>query len=99
MAQFNSKIDCRYGAPMGQRGTKKSPCGRVRCFKVNLNSGGYADNGVYWGSGPPALYCADDDNGFQEFVRAESRDIAMLLFKLKHPDVVFKVMYRRPPTK
>jgi len=73
----------RYGAPMGRRsygtvGYEFAPRS-VRLFRVNLDGGGYDDGGAYWGIGEP-LYCATDDIGYREFIRAGCRfDAAALL--------------------
>src|SRR5690625_5179711 len=66
----------RYGAPMGRRsygtvGYEFAPRS-VRLFRVSLDGGGYDDGGAYWGIGEP-LYCATDDIGYREFIRAGCR--------------------------
>lgn len=80
--QFDN-VSCRYGAPMGRSsygtvGYEFEPRS-VRLFRVNIDNGGYDDGGAYWGHGEP-LYCATDDSGYREFIRAGSRfDAAALL--------------------
>ena len=80
-------VSCRYGAPMGRREdcyletTEKR---FVRLFRVRLDSGGYDDGGAYWGHGP-ALWCAEDDDGNRQFVRAVSRESAALLLNIPNP--------------
>lgn len=69
--QFN-EVNCSRGAPMGRPGWLSGPEGKVRLFRVNLDSGGYDDGGAYWGLGKP-LYCCTDDMNFRYFVRASTR--------------------------
>lgn len=80
--QFEN-VSGRYGAPLGRAsygtvGYEFAPRS-VRLFRVRIDSGGYDDGGAYWGHGAP-LYCATDDIGYREFIRAGSRfDAAALL--------------------
>jgi hypothetical protein len=60
----------------------------VRLFRVNLDSGGYDDGGAYWGFGG-TLWCAMDDDGSRQFVRAGSRESAA--FALDIPPNALKV--------
>ena len=81
--QFND-VSCKYGAPMGRRedGYLETRVRRfVRLFRVRLDSGGYDDGGAYWGIGTP-LFCAEDDDGNRQFVRAVSRRQACFLLDL-----------------
>lgn len=67
-------VSARFGAPMGRLSAPslhQSPRS-VRLFHVPLDSGGYDCGGAYWGLGA-ALYCATDDTGAMQFVRASSR--------------------------
>ena len=73
--------DCQspYGAPMGRLEWRDPPVpGRVRVFRVPINSGGYDRGGAYWGLGEP-LYCATDGEGFRTFTRAPDRTAALRL--------------------
>jgi hypothetical protein len=54
----------------------------VELFKVRLDSGGYDNGGAYWGTGAP-LYCATDNGGYCQFVRANSRAAAMVALELE----------------
>lgn len=67
------KLNCKYGAPMGRRSTPLT--GKCRLQKVPLDSGGYDSGGAYWGFGQ-TLWVAQDENGNQCFVRANSREQA-----------------------
>lgn len=81
MSKQFSAVSCRYGAPMGRRedGFLETDVRRfVRLFRVRLDSGGYDDGGAYWGSGT-ALWCAIDDDGNRQFVRAYHRTRAALV--------------------
>ncbi len=80
MPQFPN-VSSAYGAPMGRRGSALSPTGKVRLFRVRLNSGGYDAGGAYWGIGG-ALWCAEDDQGDWAFTRASSRVTAAAYFKI-----------------
>ncbi|KWN75016.1 hypothetical protein WM23_26710 [Burkholderia ubonensis] len=50
----------------------------MRLFRVRLDSSGYDDGGAYWGGGT-ALWCAIDDDGNRQFVRAYHRTRAALV--------------------
>lgn len=78
MQTFLSKIDCKYGAPMGRASYGPTLSGKVRLERVYLNSGGYDSGGAYWGTGAP-LYCASDSDGNQKFMRASKREAAKLM--------------------
>lgn len=94
MAQF-SKVNGRYGAPMGRRNTGHAPIDgpkSVRLFKVRIDSGGYDDGGAYWGHGQP-IYCATDGADYFATVRADSRlraivdlDLPASCLKTKGPE-------------
>lgn len=80
MAKQFSDVSSRYGAPMGRRadGYLETELPRyVRLFRVRLDSGGYDDGGAYWGHGSP-LWCAEDDDGNRQFIRASTRERAAL---------------------
>lgn len=94
MAQF-SKLDCKYGAPMGRSNTGNVPIDdikTVRVFRVRLDSGGYDDGGAYWGHGQP-IYCATNDADYFATLRADSRlraivelDLPASCLKTKGPE-------------
>lgn len=66
-----------YGASMGRRSDELIP-GRIHLSKVKLDSGGYDPGGAYWGSGPPALWVAEDEEGNVMYFRAYDRAAAKL---------------------
>lgn len=71
-------VSAKHGAPMGRRHAKElSEEGKIRLFRVRLVDGDYDDGGAYWGGPPsPPLYCARDEDGNEQFVRARSRTAA-----------------------
>ncbi len=75
MAKQFTDVTSMYGAPMGRAEYGRFPLGKVRLFRVRINSGGYDDGGAYWGVGQP-LYCATDDGNYREFTRAWTREEA-----------------------
>lgn len=80
MSKQFASVSSRYGAPMGRRADSylETDLPRfVRLFRVRLDSGGYDDGGAYWGIGAP-LWCAEDDDGNRQFLRAGSRERAAL---------------------
>lgn len=89
--QFND-VSGRYGAPMGRSdyGTPENATGKIRLFRVVLDSGGYDDGGAYWGHGG-ALYCATDDADYRQFIRASSRLAAIAALCIKREQLA------RPP--
>lgn len=82
-----SQVDCRYGAPMGRRTIKGDTGGRVRLFRVALDSGGYDRGGAYWGIGQPLYAVIGED--FQSFRRANNREQAKQLFLKDYPELKF----------
>jgi hypothetical protein len=76
-----SNVSSAFGAPMGRRSNNLDSTGKVRVFRVPLNSGGYDSGGAYWGIGG-RLYCAEDESGNQTFTRAKSRRAAAEWFKV-----------------
>lgn len=87
MATKFENVSSSYGAPMGrcQSGFLETDVPRfVRLFRVRLDSGGYDDGGAYWGSGA-ALWCAIDDDGNRQFVRAIHRERAALMLGIPAP--------------
>ena len=86
MSQFE-QVNSRYGAPMGRRanGYLETRIKRhVRLFRVRIDSQGYDDGGAYWGIGEP-LFCAIDDDGNRQFVRAASRFLAAVKLDIPMP--------------
>ena len=88
MSKQFEKVDCRYGAPMGRPEILNDFSGKARCFKINLDSGGYDDGCCYWGFGSSytSLYCATNENGFLKdgflmFTRATNRKEAKKIFQ------------------
>ena len=83
---------CKYGAPLGYSHHNQSD-GPMLCQRVRLDSGGYAPDNTYWGSGE-ALWCAfnpEDDKfapamGTRAFVRARSRAEALSKFDEHYGD-------------
>mgnify|MGYP001580030912 CR=1 FL=1 len=69
-------VASQYGAPMGRHaGTSDAtscPPRSVRLFRVRIDSQGYDAGGAYWGIGAP-LWCATDEEDFEEYVRAGTR--------------------------
>ena len=84
MKQFND-VNTSRGAPMGRHcfGQQHEVNRRsVRLFRVNLDSGGYDDGGVYWGIGQP-LWCATDGQDYCQFTRARSRIGAIIELQIE----------------
>jgi hypothetical protein len=80
-------VNTRFGAPMGRHGSGDIECTlprSVRLFRVRLDSGGYDDGGAYWGIGL-SLWCAMDDDGNRQFVRAPHRTRAALVLGIAAP--------------
>lgn len=88
MSRQFPQVSARYGAPMGrsQDGYLETDLPRfVRLFRVRLNRQGYDDGGAYWGLDVDPLWCAMDDDGAQQFVRAASREQAAFLLDIGNP--------------
>ena len=67
------KAHSKYGASMGRyQGT---PYGLCKLQRVHLSQGGYDRGGAYWGTGQP-LFCCEDSDGEQAFIRADNREQA-----------------------
>jgi hypothetical protein len=81
------KVDCKYAAPLG-RGNSRELIGVTRLNKVALNGGGYDSGGAYWGTGEP-LWCAQDSEGNELFLRSATRATAKAALKKAHPRVRF----------
>ena len=72
-----SKVDCRYGAPMGRHGqTSEIEGGRYYLQRVRLDSGGYDAGGAYWGIGQPLYRWSHENDDECSYLRANSRDDA-----------------------
>lgn len=87
MTKQFEEVSSRYGAPMGRReaGSIDTSAPRsVRLFRVRLDAGGYDDGGAYWGTGAP-LWCAEDDDGNRQFIRAGTRERAALELNIPNP--------------
>jgi hypothetical protein len=73
-----SKVDCKYGAPMGRRSHYASAnwSGRLYARKVALDSGGYDSGGAYWGHSQ-TLFCVynnqEGENEIYYFERHATR--------------------------
>lgn len=78
MKQFPPS-DCKLGVPMG-RTSFGQPTYPLRLFRVNIESGGYDDDGHYWGKGQ-LLYMATGKD-YQAFQRAKTRREAAKLLKI-----------------
>lgn len=78
-----SDVNCSRGAPMGRRSSPLNP--PVRLFRVKLDPGGYDDGGAYWGIEELPLWCARDEDGDEQFIRAETRTLAAH-FLFLHPN-------------
>ena len=84
MAKQFSKVDCKFGAPMGRLDYIEAPTSKLSLFMVKFVDGDYDDGGAYWGGGHK-LYCArDDEKNFRVFVRAHTRKEAYDEVLLKH---------------
>lgn len=90
MAKQFEKVNVSRGAPMGRAADNYLETEQprfVRLFRVRLDRGGYDDGGAYWGHGGQ-LWCAIDDDGNRQFVRAGSRARAAL--ELEVPNTALK---------
>lgn len=87
MTKQFTPVNCTYGAPMGRHSDgfiETDEPNFIRLFRVNLDSGGYDDGGAYWGHGEP-LYCAIDNDGSRQFVRATHREKAAFMLDIPAP--------------
>ena len=80
MSQFLD-VTSIYGAPMGrvESSLRVLPQGKLRVYRVRIDSGGYDDGGAYWGLDAP-LYCIEDDFNTRRFYRADDRSMAYRKF-------------------
>ena len=62
MRPYLPDVSSQYGSPMGRAESYCSviPAGRLRIYRVPIDSGGYDPCGAYWGLGAP-LYCVEGD--------------------------------------
>jgi len=85
--------DPKRGAALGRPTIHDAPdtfCGRLVLRKVRLDSGGYDENGTYFGWGPPALYWYASESGdIDAMVRADSREKAREKILEKYPSARF----------
>lgn len=79
MSAPESKVSCKYGAPMGRGTGPEYLEGVVAVRRVRLDRGGYDKGGAYWGTGEPLWYASGSDDG-ESYRRAPNRDAAKLLF-------------------
>ena len=82
-----SKVNSKYGAPMGRPHDHSNKDAKVRLFYVPLNSGGYDSGGAYWGIGQ-RLYAAVGDY-FAYYTRAANREQAKAVLLDEFPDLKF----------
>ena len=86
-------VSSRYGASMGRSESYFSiiPAGRLRIYRVPIDSGGYDPGGAYWGHGAP-LYCIESEGighifqtetSFAHYYRAADRADAYCKMALK----------------
>lgn len=67
-------VGCSRGAPMGRVCEMTNVSGKVRLFKVSLDSGGYDSGGAYWGHGQRLYACIGE--GFAYYLRSSCRELA-----------------------
>jgi hypothetical protein len=90
MAQM-SKVNCKFGAPMGRHTLKGEPEKQYKfhLYNVRLDSGGYDDGGAYWGIGQ-RLYCLESACGdVTQYMRADDRKDAKEQSKAMYPKARF----------
>lgn len=87
MMQF-PKVSCAYGSPVGRSQSPFLDGHKVRVYRVRIDSGGYDDGGAYWGLGSP-LFCAEDGEGFRQFIRAGDRRSAQVMLRERFEGIVF----------
>ena len=83
-----SKLDCKYGAPIGRPTIRDNPEAKVNLFRVELPQG-YDYGGAYWGWGEEPLYAAIGE-GFQAFYNAKNRHEAKEKLLKDFPQLKFK---------
>lgn len=81
------KVNTAYGAPMGRFSDKTDAATNVSVSRLAMTSdGAYDIGGAYWGIGQPiyrAAWYDSDGMACEAFVRAKSRDEAIVLFELE----------------
>lgn len=77
-------VSGRFGAPLGAFSNHASG-ETVLVQKIQLDSGGYAPDGTYWGCRPPgsSLWCAWAPDG-QTMVYKDAQDRAEVIFYLEN---------------
>jgi len=80
MSAPETKVSCKYGAPMG-RGSDSladfAGC-KVRLRRVRLN-GDYDQDSAYWGASMPLWFAECDKGTACAYLRAASRNAAKML--------------------
>ena len=88
-------VDCRRGAPLGDRGDRGPDNYKFHLQRIIFVGGDYDKAGTYWGGGPGTepLYgfmCYDDEDGVvRGFVRAKNRADAEEEVKSEYPNARF----------
>lgn len=83
-----SRVDCKYGAPMGRRTIKDNTSAKVRLFRVRMVDYAYDVGGAYWGMSVMPVYAAIGE-GFQFFTRAMDREHAKVRIQGEFPNLRF----------
>lgn len=74
----------KYGANMGRQNQTEGKPEQLYLQRIRFVDGDYDSGGAYWGSGPPALWCAfspentENDEPIMVFVRADNREEAKI---------------------
>jgi hypothetical protein len=71
ITQIISKVNCKYGSPMGRSNVGSVPDSGIRIYdrKIRLNSGGYDAGGAYWGIGAELRVSYTKDLSYISFYR------------------------------
>jgi len=96
-----SKVNCKYGAPMG-RVDQPSPVSGYKAIptmahlfnlrKVRLNSGGYDEGGAYWGlrsRGQTLYWAINETETIERFFDAPGREAAKNILREEFPNCKF----------
>lgn len=59
--------------------------GRVYVQKQRLNSGGYTDDGIYFGIGEPLYFAQDEEGIWSDYYRASCRAEAVEIARDRYP--------------
>ena len=91
-----SKVNCKYGAPLGRSNVIPADietAGKLYLEKLEWVDSAYTYDGTYWGGGlGDNIYCASGETAtgrIDIFVRAKSRDEAKELVSNLVPTVKF----------